>query len=632
MWWTACSDVSRTRTGTATVRDVRRAIGQTQSAQEEVPVITTSSRRPLGAEDLGDDPFGARVEKFRVGLGLDLTAFAELLGVKPITVLRWETGTSRPSAPDVARLVARGFGDIVAKDTKSHSTPRLDLRPGEDLRSDVRLHMRRGADDFPFEPASYVVNGPADQLQFFEELFELQEAGVKGIGESEWARRLSCVRSVAGVPTAQSVLEGRTASARSWDGNYGPHGWHRYVGRFPPHLVRALLNHFGASRDELVCDPFAGSGTTLAEARMLGLRSLGIELCPLSSTISRTKSQFPVESTRLRRAFEEFAAGYTKVETDFLLGDVGGTYAHSDVLERAANSVPRFANVEKWFTPQALLGVSVAIEQILGFTGYERDFLATALSAEMRSIGNVDVDVVRAEYRKVPRSNVDVLRLTGRRVKKMLAGLERTLSSHAGIIAGPESATVLEGSMLEVNVEPAEVDYIITSPPYGVESLSYLRTHLLSYRALDSLLRYDPYAHNDQIIGSEYLPLSAEQAGHAVGPLSSTFRDFFATEFSGADTRRVAMMERFFDEMVDVASRFMDWLRPGGRLAFVIGNKRLGDRVIPTGQIVREVFEAGGLQFDREIRHKLKTNNSNSEVPWQERIIQQEAVLMFTRP
>jgi len=91
------------------------------------------------------------------------------------------------------------------------------------------------------------------------------------------------------------------------------------------------------------------------------------------------------------------------------------------------------------------------------------------------------------------------------------------------------------------------------------------------------------------------------------------------------------MMMQFFVDMERVAARFHDWLKPNGRIAFVIGNKRLGESLIPTDAIIEELFEARGLKQDSVIRHKLKCNNSNSEVPWQERTIQEEFVLLFTR-
>ena len=90
-------------------------------------------------------------------------------------------------------------------------------------------------------------------------------------------------------------------------------------------------------------------------------------------------------------------------------------------------------------------------------------------------------------------------------------------------------------------------------------------------------------------------------------------------------------MMHFFDDMVNVAKLFRNMIRKNGKIAFVVGNKKIGDYVIPTAKIISEIFESFGLELYDTIGHKLKCNNSNSEVPWQERIIQDEFVLLFTR-
>ena len=69
----------------------------------------------------------------------------------------------------------------------------------------------------------------------------------------------------------------------------------------------------------------------------------------------------------------------------------------------------------------------------------------------------------------------------------------------------------------------------------------------------------------------------------------------------------------------------------GVALALRRANKRVGERIIPTDTIIAELFTAVGLTHIESIRHKLKTNNSNSQVPWQERVIQQEALMVFQR-
>jgi transcriptional regulator with XRE-family HTH domain len=574
---------------------------------------------------------GQRVIDFRTERGLLREDLANKLGVRPVTVLRWETGTSKPS-PSVARkLQDLGFGPLSSHDTKVHSTPRSTLIEPDRLRSQIRDALSYAGKPKKFEPAPYVLNGPADQLGFFEELYQLQDSDSGSIPEAAWKRRLSCVSTVDGEATAMAELENKRPDAKSWDGNYGPHGWHRYVGRFPAHLVRALLNHFEATPGETVCDPFVGSGTTLVEARLLGLSAVGIDLCPLSCMLSRTKAQFPADPQSLLSAFTRLTERYQLRLAEFKGSFSPDTFRHEQVLQRSSNPIPRFANIEKWFTAQALLGTSIAVQVIMDEKDYARDFFATALSAEMRSIGNVDVDVVRAEYRKAPRMAVDVLRLLSRRVRKMLANIEQTVMTHRELLSSSEHISVLQENMLSSSIGQGSIDYIITSPPYGVESLSYLRTHLLSYRSLDAYLHYDPYEMSDEMVGSEYLALDPASAGREAAQRSPCFKSFFSSGFEGTDSRRVAMMERFFDDLVQAGDNFRLWLRPAGRVAFVIGNKRLGERVIPTDTIVSEVFAASGLRLDKVVRHKLKTNNSNSEVPWQERVIQEEAVLIFRR-
>jgi tRNA G10 N-methylase Trm11 len=254
----------------------------------------------------------------------------------------------------------------------------------------------------------------------------------------------------------------------------------------------------------------------------------------------------------------------------------------------------------------------------------------------MRSIGNVDVDVVRAEYSKFPRKDVNVLDKVQSTIRKMISDIKLVSSTHQGLLSNAEDITVIESSLLDVKLPAESINYIITSPPYGVESLSYLRTHLLSYRCLQPILNYDPYTFNKKAIGSEYLQKNGTiKSGSLARNLSQTYNNFFDKSLSLVDSKKLQnrkdMMMGFFDDMVEVAQRFSLWLSLGGRLAFIIGNKKIADQTIPTQEITSEIFSSFGLKLDEVIKHKLKCNNSNSEVPWQERIIQDEYVMLFTK-
>lgn len=598
---------------------------------------TSSSITPQTGAPLKD-----RLRSFRDGRGLSRAALATEIGVTAVTLYRWETGSTRPSPLAAERLRELGFGDVASAETNVGTVPRLTSGAGASgaaghartLKDAGRRTLRVQGGDVSILCAPFVRNGPPDQADFHDRLFALQ--ATSPLPRHDLLRRLSMVESVQDLGvTAQHALERPRATAVSWNSNYGTHGWHRYVGRFPPHVIRSLLNHFGANRKSLVLDPFAGSGTTAVECRLMGIPFVGIEICPLSSLITRTKAAFPADPHLLRDVAERFSEFYERRWTKFLDGRSADEVGHRDVLDRRGNPVPSFANIERWFTTRALLGVSIAVEFAMTLDGFARDAVLLAVSARMRSIGNVDVDVVRAEYSKKPRANVDVQRLVVRSLKGMASDVAATLKSHEGLIGAPTEFSLHEGSVLDVELPNASVDCVITSPPYGIEAISYLRTHLLSYRSLVAHLHHDPYQTRAKTIGSEYLADLVATAAHRALRVSPTCRKFFASvPNDGADKKyeaRRAGMCQFFDDMLAVGERLSKWLKDDGQVAFIVGNKRLGDDVIPTTAIVRELFAACDIEFVDEIRHKLKTNNSNSQVPWQERVIQEESILLFKR-
>ena len=585
--------------------------------------------------------FHERLRNFRDSLGFSKSDMATELGVSPTALHRWETGSTRPSPIAAKKLEAMGFGAVTPSETNITTVPRLKNQATKadaktaatKLRDEGQIVLGTPDTRVTVLPAPFVRNGPPDQTAFHRRLLDLQMESTLPIPDLH--RRLSMVEEVGGFGhTSQHLLESPRPVALSWNSNYGSHGWHRYIGRFPSHVIRALLNHFGADSESVVCDPFAGSGTTAVECRLLGIPFIGIEICPLSAMMTRTKAAFPNDPKSLQILTQEFISFYDGAWKTFTGESDIAEISYRAILEREGNRIPSFPNVERWFTKEAFLGTSIAVEFGMAQEGFSREAVLLALSSKMRSIGNVDVDVVRAEYRKTPRTNVNVAKLVANQLTKMAKDISAIAASHGELMGSESDITVHEGSVLDVDLAEGSVSHIITSPPYGIEAISYLRTHLLSYRALIAHLDHDPYATREKTIGSEYLDGTLDNAGVRSSERSRTFRDFFERnqQYDNAklSQRRAAMMQ-FCDDMLAVGERMTRWLRPGGQLAFVIGNKRLGDEVIPMENIIEELFTACGLDLADSIRHKLKTNNSNSQVPWQERIIQQECVMLFRR-
>ncbi len=68
------------------------------------------------------------------------------------------------------------------------------------------------------------------------------------------------------------------------------HRLHPYLGKFIPQLVEIFLRKF-FHPGQIILDPFAGSGTTLIEANLLNMPSVGIELSEFSHLIAKVKIQ-----------------------------------------------------------------------------------------------------------------------------------------------------------------------------------------------------------------------------------------------------------------------------------------------------------------------------------------------------
>src|SRR5690606_37488987 len=99
------------------------------------------------------------------------------------------------------------------------------------------------------------------------------------------------VRFTGGSPAEQAVA---TRALRVDPRSARPHvhGFHSYPARLHPLTAASLIEGFSRP-NELVLDPFCGSGTSLVEARRLGRRGIGSDLNPLALELCWLKTLAP---------------------------------------------------------------------------------------------------------------------------------------------------------------------------------------------------------------------------------------------------------------------------------------------------------------------------------------------------
>ena len=67
------------------------------------------------------------------------------------------------------------------------------------------------------------------------------------------------------------------------------HSIHPYPAKYIPQIPNLIIEEFTNER-HTVLDPFAGCGTTLLEAKLLGRKSIGVDLNPIGVLVSRVKT------------------------------------------------------------------------------------------------------------------------------------------------------------------------------------------------------------------------------------------------------------------------------------------------------------------------------------------------------
>jgi tRNA G10 N-methylase Trm11 len=130
--------------------------------------------------------------------------------------------------------------------------------------------------------------------------------------------------------------------ANAYGVGYATHGLFPYRGKFHPQMIKGIMNIIGLKPGDVVLDPMAGCGTTMIEASIIGIDSIGVELSPFACLMARAKlaglhmdcSRF-VKLLEMTDAIFAYFDGNRKKALDSLFDDpaLNGIPVHPKELE-----------------------------------------------------------------------------------------------------------------------------------------------------------------------------------------------------------------------------------------------------------------------------------------------------------
>lgn len=416
------------------------------------------------------------------------------------------------------------------------------------------------------------------------------------------------------------------------------HDWYRFVLSFPPHLVRTYLDRFGVTTSECVLDPFCGTGTTLVECQKLGIASVGVERNPMAYFASRTKLDWSVDPEALLEHAQAVAAtAAARLHAEGLADDSPlHRFARNGVAATAPlRTLPAEASailLKDSISARPLHKVLVLLEALKAggrpeLSDHARLALARVIvhdASNLRFGPEVGVGP--------PKADTPVIAPWLAAVRGMVGDLRR-LSDRP---AANAVVHLTDARHPHEVIEPHSVDAVITSPPYPNEK-DYTRTTRLesvilgfirnktALRALKqelvrsntrSVYRVDT---DDQVVADHpEIQRVADEIERRRIELGKT---------SGFERLYARVTRLYFGGMARHLASLRPLLRPGARLAYVVGDQASYLQVmIRTGEILADL--ARGLGYEVESIDLFRTRRATAT----RAILREEIVVLRWRP
>jgi DNA modification methylase len=256
------------------------------------------------------------------------------------------------------------------------------------------------------------------------------------------------------------------------------HNAYDFALSFDCKLVSDIIDRLGVSNDDLVLDPFCGTGTTIVECKQRGIRSIGVDANPVCALVARAKLDWGFSIRSTQRSLKKVEASYRnrlrRYDQKYQKEKAAGRYLSPVKYASFAKSVPgkylsQSGMLKRgWISPRIALKSVFLSEAINSITDrrVRRFFLLCFLGLLVPEISNMRYgpEIYRARRRR----DVGVVDLFANRVHDNLRTVEAWRCTHnrktpAKVIFGDSVNGALD------RLRKSSVGFVITSPPYPNE-------------------------------------------------------------------------------------------------------------------------------------------------------------------
>ena len=369
------------------------------------------------------------------------------------------------------------------------------------------------------------------------------------------------------------------------------HCYHSYPAMMIPQVARKLLVDYAPEGElSLVLDPYAGSGTTLVESSILGVESIGTDLNPLARFMTKVKNTH-----------------YVQQEIEDAIGSLITSVFIYNQSEVKNTDFSRISNYSYWYSNDSLCKLSYLNQIILELNPKVQDFFLLCLSETVREVSftrNGEFKRYKMSAKQLEKFNPDVFAIFDKKVQRNTKGLEAfnttgdtCLASVYGFNSSNEipSEIIAEGS----------VDMVITSPPYG-DSHTTVAYGQFS-RWANEWFEFENAKTLDRLLMGGIITKEALFTTKSIKAELELIKN--------QDEKRYYEVVSFLNDYWYSIRNVAKVVRRGGRVCYVVGNRRVKGIRINLDYFTAEMFEKCGFKHEitivREIPNKrMPSKNS----------------------
>jgi len=357
------------------------------------------------------------------------------------------------------------------------------------------------------------------------------------------------------------------------------HGYHRYPAKFPPDLVKKLIEKYTQEND-LVADLFAGCGTTLVEAKVHGRKSIGVDINPVAELITKAKIN-PIEPNKLEKRFSLMVEGF-------------GAFRMKDYADIAVHE-----RIDYWFSKEHKTKIAFLYDKILATQDRViKDFLLVSLSHILKNCSKWMQSSTKPQVdpKKNPTDPFTAFQAHTKQMIKKNAKFYKQLFENKYLKTKCEIR--LEDAR-KTSIRTNSVGAVITSPPY-VTSYEYADIHQLTsywYEYITDLPGF-----RKKFIGTFY---SLNQETQSDSELAQKI----INDLLKKDPRTAKEVANYFKDIQAATKEMHRVLKKDGHICLVIGNTAFKNVKVKSAEVFAETLVSLGFEMveiiKRSIPHKL---------------------------